>query len=70
MSVWNNETATIELSIVMPCLNEAETLEPCIRKALRALAENHFPGEVIVPDNCSTDGCPEIAARGRLAAVD
>lgn len=47
----------------MPCLNEVETLETCVRKALRALAENNISGEVIVADNGSTDGCPEIAAR-------
>ena len=53
----------IEFSIVMPCLNEAETLETCVRKALRSLAENHIAGEVIIADNGSTDGCQEIAAR-------
>ncbi len=53
----------IEFSIVMPCLNEAETLETCVRKALRALAENNISGEVIVADNGSTDGCQEIATR-------
>ena len=53
----------IEFSIVMPCLNEAETLETCVRKALRALAENKIAGEVIVADNGSTDGCQEIATR-------
>ncbi len=58
-----DETSTIEFSIVMPCLNEAETLETCVRKALRALAENKISGEVIVADNGSTDGCPEIATR-------
>lgn len=54
---------TIELSVVMPCLNEADTLESCIRKAQRALRENHIPGEVIVADNGSTDGSREIAER-------
>jgi hypothetical protein len=53
----------LELSIVMPCLNEAETLETCVRKALRSLEENGIAGEVIVADNGSTDGSREIAAR-------
>jgi glycosyltransferase involved in cell wall biosynthesis len=50
-----------ELSVVMPCLNEAETLAVCIDKALAALAENEIAGEVIVADNGSTDGSQQIA---------
>jgi glycosyltransferase involved in cell wall biosynthesis len=53
----------IELSIVMPCLNEAETLETCIRKAMGFLREHGVSGEVVVADNGSTDGSQEIAAR-------
>src|SRR5262245_38741443 len=52
-----------EISIVMPCLNEADTLQECIAKAQRALAENHIAGEVVIADNGSTDGSPAIAAR-------
>jgi len=51
-----------ELSIVMPCLNEAETLATCIRKAQKALKELNVVGEVVIADNGSTDGSPEIAA--------
>jgi len=51
-----------ELSIVMPCLNEAETLATCIRKAQNALKELNVVGEVVIADNGSTDGSPEIAA--------
>jgi glycosyltransferase involved in cell wall biosynthesis len=51
----------IELSIVMPCLNEAETIGTCIRKAKSFLQENGVDGEVIVADNGSTDGSDEIA---------
>jgi glycosyltransferase involved in cell wall biosynthesis len=58
-----SEPASIEFSIVMPCLNEADTLGTCIRKAQQALREHHIAGEVIVADNGSTDGCLEIAAR-------
>lgn len=57
------EQTDIEFSIVMPCLNEVETLETCVRKAQRALVENKINGEVIVADNGSTDGCQEIATR-------
>ena len=52
-----------ELSIVMPCLNEAETISVCIRKAITFLAETGISGEVIVADNGSTDGSQELAAR-------
>jgi glycosyltransferase involved in cell wall biosynthesis len=51
-----------ELSIVMPCLNEAETLATCIKKAQTALADLNVNGEIIIADNGSTDGSPEIAA--------
>jgi len=53
----------VELSIVMPCLNEAETLAICIQKAQQWLAKNHVEGEVVVADNGSTDGSREIAIR-------
>ncbi len=51
----------IELSIVMPCLNEAETLGVCIEKANRFLAESGVAGEVVIADNGSTDGSQAIA---------
>lgn len=50
-----------ELSIVMPCLNEAETLAICIKKAQMFLKENNVIGEVIIADNGSTDGSQHIA---------
>jgi len=53
----------LELSILMPCLNEAETLEACIRKAKSFLDDNGISGEVLVADNGSVDGSPEIARR-------
>ena len=55
------QAETIELSVVMPCLNEAETLETCIRKAQQAMRGANIAGEVIVADNGSTDGSIEIA---------
>jgi glycosyltransferase involved in cell wall biosynthesis len=53
--------ADIELSIVMPCLNEARTVGRCIDKAFDALERMDVCGEVVVADNGSTDGSPEIA---------
>ena len=54
--------STVELSVVMPCLNEADTIASCIEKAMRALREHRIAGEVIVADNGSTDGSQQIAA--------
>ncbi|MDX6461217.1 MAG: hypothetical protein QOE55_4914 [Acidobacteriaceae bacterium] len=51
----------IELSVVMPCLNERETVGVCIRKAMVALKDAGIPGEVIIADNGSTDGSVELA---------
>ena len=61
---------TIELSIIMPCLNEAETLEVCVRKALAYLDRSGITGEVIVGDNGSTDGSQDIALRCGASVVD
>jgi glycosyltransferase involved in cell wall biosynthesis len=55
--------SVIELSVVMPCLDEADTLETCIRKAQRAMREHNILGEVIVADNGSTDGSQIIGNR-------
>jgi len=51
----------LELSVVMPCLNEAETLAICIKKIQKSLCQNHIKGEIIVANNGSTDRSPEIA---------
>lgn len=61
-AVFKSRSSVIEVSIVMPCLNEADTLAVCIRKAQRALSENNLAGEIIVADNGSTDGSQTIAA--------
>jgi glycosyltransferase involved in cell wall biosynthesis len=52
----------IELSIVMPCLNEAETLATCIDAARKFLARSGVNGEIVIGDNGSTDGSQQIAA--------
>ena len=51
----------VELSVVIPCLNEADTLADCVRTAQTAIRENGIAGEVIVADNGSSDGSVEIA---------
>ena len=51
----------LELTILMPCLNEAETLATCIAKACGSLARLGVSGEVVVADNGSTDGSIELA---------
>lgn len=53
----------IELTILMPCLNEAETLEVCINKAKTFLKNSGVVGEVLIADNGSTDGSVEIAKK-------
>lgn len=55
------DTAVVELTILMPCLNEAETLEVCIRKAQGYLERSGVVGEVLIADNGSTDGSQDIA---------
>ena len=57
----NDSGDHVELSILMPCLNEAETLAVCIRQARAFLDSHHVEGEVLVADNGSTDGSQAIA---------
>lgn len=52
---------SLELSVVMPCLNEAETIAACIEKAYVFMKESNIEGEVVIGDNGSTDGSQEIA---------
>ena len=52
----------MELTVVMPCLNEAETVATCVHKAVTFIADNGIDGEVVVADNGSTDGSRELAA--------
>src|SRR5919204_3187993 len=53
---------TLDVSVVIPCLNEAETIALCVGKARRALEREGLVGEVIVVDNGSTDGSAQLAA--------
>lgn len=53
----------IQVSAIIPCLNEEATIGTCVRKARRAMEEMGLPGEVIVADNGSSDASAEVAAR-------
>ncbi len=63
--------SALELSVVMPCLNEARTVVTCIKKALDFMQRNGVAGEVIIADNGSTDGSQQLAeeAGARVVAV-
>jgi glycosyltransferase involved in cell wall biosynthesis len=61
----------VELTILMPCLNEAETLARCIESARRGIQRAGVRGEILIADNGSTDGSPAIAEKSgaRVVAV-
>jgi glycosyltransferase involved in cell wall biosynthesis len=65
-------SADVELSVVIPCLNEAQTLAGCVEKALRAINDNGIAGEVVVADNGSSDDSQAIAQRlgARVVTID
>jgi glycosyltransferase involved in cell wall biosynthesis len=62
-------TARVTVSIVLPCLNEAETVGTCVKKALKALTELEIDGEVLVVDNGSTDDSAELARQAGAQVV-
>jgi glycosyltransferase involved in cell wall biosynthesis len=57
------------VSVVIPCLNEAENIEECVRRALEAMEQAGIPGEVVVADNDSEDGSAELAAAAGARVV-
>lgn len=59
----------LELSIVMPCLNEARTIADCVREAREALEQGGIAGEVVVADNGSTDGSQQLATAAGARVV-
>jgi glycosyltransferase involved in cell wall biosynthesis len=61
--------AAIEVSVVIPCLNEAGNIEECVRRSLAALADAGLNGEVVVADNDSDDGSGELATRAGARVV-
>ena len=62
--------AGLEVSILMPCLNEAETIAGCVREALAALAAAGVAGEVLVADNGSSDESPALARAAGARVVE
>src|SRR5213080_3369543 len=58
---FEREAEPVEVSVVIPCLNEEDTLGSCIEKARQALREHNITGEIIVADNGSTDSSRTIA---------
>ena len=58
-----------EVTLVMPCLNEARSLGACIREAAEAMARAGIAGEILIADNGSTDGSPAIAAQFGASVV-
>ncbi len=59
----------LRLSVVIPCLNEAENIEHCVVRSREVLADSRIDGEVIVVDNNSTDGSGEIASRSGAIVI-
>jgi hypothetical protein len=59
----------VELTVVMPCLNEAETVATCVRKAMKFIADSGIDGEVVVADNGSTDGSQHLAENAGARVV-
>jgi glycosyltransferase involved in cell wall biosynthesis len=64
-----NSADSLRLSIVIPCLNEADTIAECVRRARRALDDNEISGEVIVADNGSDDGSGDLATAAGACVV-
>jgi len=59
----------LEVSVVIPCLNEAQTVAGCVRQAVAAITQSGLAGEVILADNGSTDGSRELAAAAGARVV-
>jgi len=68
--ISSSDGHSLELSIVMPCLNEADTLATCIEKAQRSMSEHNIKGEVVIADNGSTDGSQAIASSMGARVID
>lgn len=69
-NLYSDSAAEKELTIVIPCLNEAETLEVCLDKAHRFFRAYDVAGQVIVADNGSTDGSQEIARNAGARVIE
>ena len=60
----------LELTVLMPCLNEAETVATCVSKARRWMDDSNVAGEVVIADNGSTDGSQDLATAAGARVVD
>ncbi|MEE2775024.1 MAG: glycosyltransferase family 2 protein [Pseudomonadota bacterium] len=60
----------LDVTFLMPCLNEAETIETCIKKAQEFLKRNNLNGEVLIADNGSVDGSQLIAKQNNAKLID
>ncbi len=69
LSAIDHAPATPTVSVVIPCLNEAENIEACVRSALGVLERSGIPGEVVVADNASEDGSGGLAAAAGARVV-
>ncbi len=69
-AVENTRPVAVEVSIVMPCLNEVETLAACIAEAREAISKGGYTAEIIVADNGSTDGSQLVARELGAKVVD
>jgi len=68
-SISRDTDSPVELSVVMPCLNEADTLEICVQKAQKAMSAHGVKGETIIADNGSEDGSIDIAIRNGARVI-
>jgi glycosyltransferase involved in cell wall biosynthesis len=64
------DVSTLEVSVVIPCLNEAESIEACVLASRRALGEGGYGGEVVVVDNGSTDGSGALAEAAGARVIE
>ncbi|MDA0787707.1 MAG: glycosyltransferase [Proteobacteria bacterium] len=64
------EDTSIELTVVIPCLDEADTIGICVTKAVETMAALGVAGEVVVADNGSSDGSQSIATQAGARVVD
>src|SRR5436189_6177509 len=62
-------TETPRVSVVIPCLNEADNIVECVTRAKTVLADKGYNGEVVVADNASDDGSPELAKKAGALVV-
>ncbi len=64
------EIPHLQVSVVIPCLNEAGSIEACVHAARKALRDGHYRGEVVVVDNGSTDSSGELAAAAGARVIE